>query len=205
MDIQTQELLDRILKDGIEAATSEAAKIKAAAELEAKRIIEAAKKEAAGIREKGKAEADVFQKAGNAALEQASRNLVLAFKGEIQGLLDRLAASDLSKNYNGETLKLILPDLIKNWAAKGSDELTVLLSEEDLAKLKSYFDERLSASLKQGVHLKSDRNLIAGFRIVNKDGSAYYDFSVEAAAELLSAYLNPRLAEILKTAAKSSS
>jgi V/A-type H+-transporting ATPase subunit E len=56
--------------------------------------------------------------------------------------------------------------------------------------------------LKKGVELKADRNLASGFRIANKDGSAYYDFSAESAAEMLSAYLNPRLSEILKTAVK---
>jgi V/A-type H+-transporting ATPase subunit E len=52
------------------------------------------------------------------------------------------------------------------------------------------------------VELKADRNLGAGFRIAGKDGSAYYDFSSESVAELLAAYLNPRLGEILKTAAR---
>jgi V/A-type H+-transporting ATPase subunit E len=37
---------------------------------------------------------------------------------------------------------------------------------------------------------------------VEKDGSAFYDFSSEAVANMLSAYLNPRLAESLKTAAR---
>jgi V/A-type H+-transporting ATPase subunit E len=52
------------------------------------------------------------------------------------------------------------------------------------------------------VELKFDRSLDAGFRISNKDGSAYYDFSAESVAELFSAYLNPRLAETLKNAVK---
>jgi V/A-type H+-transporting ATPase subunit E len=68
--------------------------------------------------------------------------------------------------------------------------------------LSSYFNDKLSAELKKGVELKSDRNLAAGFRIANRDGSAYYDFSAESVAELLSAYLNPHLAETLKESVK---
>ena len=92
--------------------------------------------------------------------------------------------------------------MVKSWAAGGSDDLSLILPEGHLEKLRAFFNEKLAAELGKGLELKSDRNLGAGFRIANRDGSAYYDFSAESVAELLSAYLNPRLAEILKSAAK---
>jgi V/A-type H+-transporting ATPase subunit E len=202
MDIQLQELIDKIKKDGIESASDEASRLKSQAEAEAKRIVEAANKEAEAIIARGRADAERSEKAGIAALEQASRNLVLAFKAEIQTLLDKLTAQGVSASFGEETLKSVLPDLIKSWAAKGSDDLALILPEAQLEKLRGYFNEKLAAELKNGVELKSDRNLGAGFRIASKDGSAYYDFSAESVAELLAAYLNPRLAEILKTTAK---
>ncbi|MDR1215273.1 MAG: V-type ATP synthase subunit E [Treponema sp.] len=202
MDIQLQELIDKIKKDGVESASAEAAKVKTNAEAEAKRIVEAAQKEAAGITTKAKAEAERLEKAGAATLAQASRNLLLAFQGEIQALLDKIVLKDVSDAFNEDALKQTLPEILKAWASKGSDSLDVLLSEEDLKKTRAFFDRELADVLKKGVELKSDRNLSAGFRIANKDGSAYYDFSATAAAEMLSAYLNPRLTEILKTAAK---
>jgi V/A-type H+-transporting ATPase subunit E len=202
MDIQLQELIDKIKKDGIESASDEAARLKFQAEAEAKRIVEAANKEAEAVISRGRADAERSEKAGIAALEQASRNLVLAFKAEIQTLLDKIIAQGVSASFGDDALKSVLPDLVKSWAAKGSDELAVILPEGQLGKLQGYFNEKLAAELKKGVELKSDRNLGAGFRIANKEGSAYYDFSAESVAELLSAYLNPRLAEILKTTAK---
>jgi V/A-type H+-transporting ATPase subunit E len=202
MDIQLQELIDKIKRDGIESAADEASRLKSQAEAEAKRIVEAANKEAEAIISRGKADAERSEKAGIAALEQASRNLVLAFKAEIQTLLDNIIAQGVSASFGEDTLKAILPDLVKSWAAKGSDDLALILPEAQLGKLRGYVTEKLAAELKKGVELKSDRNLGAGFRIASKDGSAYYDFSAESVAELLSAYLNPRLAEILKTTAK---
>jgi V/A-type H+-transporting ATPase subunit E len=80
----------------------------------------------------------------------------------------------------------------------------LLLPEADLGKLRSWATGALAAELQKGTELKSDRHLGAGFKIANKDGSAYYDFSAESVAELLSAYLNPHRAEILKTAAGAS-
>jgi len=203
MDIQVQELIDKIKKDGIESASGEAARIKQEAEAEAKRIVDAASREAGDIINRGKADAERFEKAGVAALEQASRNLVLAFKGEIQNLLDKIVAHDVSASYGDDALKTILPDMIKSWTAREGDSLAVILPEAELEKLHGVFTQKLSAELKKGLTLKSDRNLGAGFRISNKDGSAYFDFSADSVAELLSAYLNPRLGEILKNSVKS--
>ncbi|MDR2394326.1 MAG: V-type ATP synthase subunit E [Treponema sp.] len=204
MDIQLQELIDKIKKDGIESAAEEASRLKSQAEEQAKRIVEAAQRDAAAVITKGKADAERLEKAGVVALEQASRNLVLAFKGEIQALLDTIIAQRLKESYTEDTLKQVLPELISAWAAKGRDKLDLILSEEALKSLEAYFDGQLAAVLAQGLELKSSRNLTAGFRIAHKDGSAYYDFSAESVGALLSAYLNPRLGEILKRAVKGS-
>jgi V/A-type H+-transporting ATPase subunit E len=202
MEIQLQELIDKIKKDGIVSASEEASRLKTQAESESRRIVESAKKEAEAIIAKAKTDSERFEKAGAAALDQASRNLVLAFKGEIDALLAKIVSLGVTSSYGEDTLKSVLPDLVKTWAAKGGDSLDVILSEDNLKKLQSYFNEKLVAEISKGVELKSNHNLGAGFRIASKDGSAYYDFSAESVAELLSAYLNPRLAEILKTSVK---
>ena len=202
MDIQVQELINKIKKDGIESASEEAARIKREAEAEAKQIVEAAKKEADEIVSKGKQDAERFEKAGVAALEQASRNLVLAFKGEIQTLLDEIVAAQVGKSLGDDVLKAVIPELIKSWSAKrsggGASSLAVLLPEASLGKLQAFFKTKLAAELKKGLELRADRNLAGGFRIAQKDGSAYYDFSADSVAEMLCVYLNPKLAEILK-------
>jgi len=203
MEIQLQELIDKIKKDGIETASEEAARIKRESEAEAAKVLAAAKKEAAEIISQGKADAERSEKAGKAALEQASRNLVLSFKREIETLLDKIMVQAVSSAYKEDTLKAILPDLLKAWVSSGgSDSLDLLLNADDLEKVKGWAQGALAAELKKGLELKSDRNLGKGFRIANKDGSAYYDFSAESVSELLSAYLNPHLAELLKNSVK---
>ena len=202
MDIQVQDLIEKIKKEGIETASGEAAKIKGEAAAEAARILESAKKEAEKIIENSRQEAERSEKAGVAALEQASRNLILSFRDEVQSLLNKLVVSEISGNYDENILKAVLPDLLKSWAEKGSDNLSVILPEKELSALQGFFKEKLARELLKGVELKSSRNINTGFRISNKEGSAYYDFSAEAVAQLLSTYLNPKLAEILKAAAK---
>jgi V/A-type H+-transporting ATPase subunit E len=202
MDIQLQELIEKIKKEGIESAQADAAKLKAEAEAEAGRIIENAKKKAAVIVAQGEADRVRSEKAGVAAVEQASRNLVLAFKAEIQGLLDKIVREAVSSAYSVDVVKGILPDLVKNWAAKNTDSLAVVLSGDDLAKLDDGFRSKLASKLKGGVDFKVGKSLDGGFHIAEKDGSAFYDFSAESVAALLSAYLNPKLAELVKDALK---
>jgi V/A-type H+-transporting ATPase subunit E len=201
MDIQVQELIEKIKKDGIESASEEASRLKSQAEKEAKGIVENARREAEVIIAKAKADAERTEKAGVAAVGQASRNLVLAFKSEIQAVLDKIVLRDTAASYGEDVLKAVLPDIIKGWVSKG-DGLDLILPEGELKKLQSYFSGKLASELNKGLELKSDRNLAAGFRIAGKDGAAYYDFSAESVADLLSAYLNPRLAETLKDAVK---
>ena len=203
MEIQLQELIDKIKKDGIETAGKEAAQKKQEAEVEAKHILEAARKEASDLIAAAKLDAERSEKAGLSALQQASRNLILAFKAEIEALLGKIVRNETADALGADALKTILPELLKSWASKsGNKGVDVLLPEKDLKNLQSWFDQKLAAELKKGVELKSDRSLAAGFRITEKDGSAYYDFSAESVAELLSSYLNPRLSEMMKTSAK---
>ena len=204
MDIQLQELIEKIKKEGIESAQAGAAKLKADAEAEAKALIEDAKRQAGAIIAQAKVDAERSEKAGISAVEQSSRNLVLAFKGEIQGLLDKLVSGDVSSAYTADVIKQILPDLVKNWAAKNTDSISVVLSEGDLRKIDDAFKAKLASTLKGGVEFKAGKNLDGGFHIAEKDGSAFYDFSAEAVAAMLSAHLNPKVAEILKNAVKGS-
>jgi len=202
MEIQLQELIDKIKKDGIETASKESTRLKQEAEAEAQRIVESAKKEAADIINQGKRDAERFEKAAISALEQASRNLILSFKAEILTLLNRVCVNEVASSYSIDVIQGILPDLVKNWAVTNTDSLVVLLSENDLKKLDGAFITKLSETLKGGVELKSEKSIRGGFRISEKDGSVFYDFSAEAVAEMLSAYLNPHLAEVLKHGAE---
>jgi len=202
MEIQVQELIDKIKKDGIETASQEAHRIKSEAEAEARRVVETARKEADDIALRGKQDAERSEKAAIAALEQASRNLVLAFKDEIQNLLNKIVADRVNASYDGDVLKAVLPELIKSWTAKGADDLSLILAEGEFSKLQAFFNDKLTDELKKGVELKSSRRFATGFHISNKEGSIYYDFSAESVAQLISTYLNSRLAETLKNSIK---
>jgi V/A-type H+-transporting ATPase subunit E len=201
MDIQLQELLDKIKREGVEAAEQSAASIRAEAEKRRNAIIA----EASSIVENARSEAAKAEESGRAAVAQASRDLVLAFRDRIEAVLAAVVSADTAAAYGSAALEKAIPEVVKALAATasdagGSDELVLLLEPSMLKELEGRFAARLSAELKKGLVLKPFPDIKAGFRVAEKDGSAYYDFSAEAVAELFARHLNARLAATVKAA-----
>jgi V/A-type H+-transporting ATPase subunit E len=203
MDVQLQELIDKIKKDGIANAESEAQKIIAEAEKKAQSIIADAEEKSQEIIKNAKAETSKMEKASEEAIIQAGRNMLLSFKDSLLSELNGLVQAETEKATTKDVLAKLIPETVKAWSKNTQvDELSVLLSEKDLASLQAAFTNELKAEIEKGLEIKPDKTLSSGFRIGVKNGAAYYDFSAESVAELFAAYLNPKVAALIKTAAK---
>ena len=203
MDVQLQELIDKIKKDGVVTAEAEASKIVEASEKKAEGIIAHAQPKAAEIIKNAKAETERMEKASEEAIIQAGRNMLLSFKDSLIGELDGLIKAETEKAESKEVLTKLIPETVKAWAKNAdASELSVLLSEKDLKILESALTSELKAEVSKGLEIKPDKTLSAGFRIGVKNGAAYYDYSADSLAEMFAAYLNPKVAALLKTAAK---
>lgn len=203
MDVQLQELIDKIKKDGIANAESEAQKIIAEAEKKAQSIIADAEEKSQEIIKNAKAETSKMEKASEEAIIQAGRNMLLSFKDSLLSELNGLVQSETEKATTKDVLAKLIPETVKAWSKNTQvDELSVLLSEKDLSSLQAAFTNELKAEIEKGLEIKPDKTLSSGFRIGVKNGAAYYDFSAESVAELFAAYLNPKVAALIKTAAK---
>ncbi len=203
MDIQLQELIDKIKKDGVASAEAKAQEIIAEAEKKAASIISSAEEKADSIIKSGKAETERMEKASIDAIRQAGRNLLISFRDGVNAQLSALITTETSKVYNADMLKTLIPETVKAWASKDDvNSLSVLLSEKDLKELEKDLGAALKEQINSGLEIKLDNSLTKGFRIGTKDGSAFYDFSAESVADLFSAYLNPKTSAIMKEAAK---
>ena len=203
MDVQLQELIDKIKKDGIANAESEAQKIIAEAEKKAQSIIADAEEKSQEIIKNAKAETSKMEKASEEAIIQAGRNMLLSFKDSLLSELNGLVQAETEKASTKDVLAKLIPETVKAWSKNTQvDELSVLLSEKDLASLQAAFTNELKAEIEKGLEIKPDKTLSSGFRIGVKNGAAYYDFSAESVAELFAAYLNPKVAALIKNAAK---
>ncbi len=198
METQLKELIDKIKTEGVAEAEGQAKSITEKAEQEASAILGKAHAEAEKIVADAQAEAGRFQETGKEALKQAGRDLILNLNSSITRLFGTVVESRTKEALTEKVLQKIITDLIHAWQKKGQNDIQVLLSAADLKKLRTGLLKNLSDEMKKGVELKPSPDIQAGFRIGQKDGAVYYDFTDKGIAENLVQYLNPKLAECLK-------
>lgn len=201
MEIQLQELIDQIKKDGVESAEAEAKTIVDDAKAEAEKIVANAKAEADKILTDAKAETERMTKSSEDSIRQAGRNLLISFRESVARELNNIVGENISAVYSQDTLAELIIKIVENWAKKAdAEDIAVILNSNDLMRL----EETLLASLKEkmlkGITLKANDNFDGGFRIAVNNGSAYYDYSKEAVVDMLSNYLSPKVTELLKEA-----
>lgn len=201
MEIQLQELIDQIKKDGVQAAEEQASAILESANEEAKKILSDAKREAEAILQKAKQENERLVRVSEDAIRQAGRNVLISFRESVAKELEAVAGEQVTAVYSSEVFADLIAAAVQAWAQNQEAEtIAVLLSKEDLAKLEGSLHAALKARMLDGVTLKASDKLDGGFRIAVSDGHVYYDYSTAAVVELLSAYLSPRVTALMKEA-----
>ncbi len=203
MELQIQDLVDSIKREGIEVAESEATKIVAEAKQEAADLVAAGTKEASTIVEKAKKESDLMVASGKAALEQAARDLLLSLQKRIEGHFERLLEESVSGSFKSADLVALISDVVKANLTPNK-EATVDLNPDTFKKLGKSLQEALAKEIKEGLEIRPLDAVSSGFRLSQKDGSSYYDFSSTEISEMLKHFLNPTLQEIVDSAESSS-
>lgn len=201
MEIQLQELIDQIKKEGVEAAEAQAEAILLAAKNEADKIISDAKSQADKMILNAKNENERAVKSGEDAIRQAGRNLLISFRESITKEINTLVGAQVSSVYSSEVLSELIIKAVEAWISKpDAENITVLLDSDELNKLENEVKEGLKAKMLNGITLKANNSVDGGFRISVNNGAVYYDYSKEAVTDMLSAYLSPRITALLKEA-----
>ena len=180
MELQIQDLVTSIRKEGLEAANAEAESIIAEAKQKAESIVNGAKTEAQQYKDAAEKEIAILKESAEVGAEQAKRDAVLAFKTEIQGEFEKILAADVSKQLSGEGLgKLIRAAVagenVADYAAEVSEVSDALKSE-------------LAEEIKNGLEIRPTKSVQHGFRLATKDGSGYFDCSDDGIMEMLMPY-----------------
>ena len=200
MDAQLQEIIDKIKTEGVESAEQKAAELIAQAEQKSHGIIEDAKAKAVDIVTRAETEVEQLKQAGNQALTQASRDLLLQLQNVITNLLNEVIKEEAGAGLKGSVLENAIIKLAESWPSKEIKDLSIILSEADLQAIEKGLRRGLAEKIKSGVVLKPSAAMESGFRVSVQDGNAYFNFTSEEIAAALSQYLNPRLSEIMKKA-----
>ena len=180
MELQIQDLVSSIRKEGVEAANAEAESIIAEAKKKADSIVAAAKAEAQQYKDSSEKEIAILRESAAVSAEQAKRDAVLAFKTEIQKEFERILAADIRKELSGGALgKLIRAAVagenVADYAAEVSEVSDALKAE-------------LAGEIKKGLEIRPTKNVQHGFRLASKDGAGYFDCSDDGIMEMLMPY-----------------
>ena len=195
MDIQIQELTDKIYKEGVEKGNEEAGRIIAEAnaqkqailseaEAEAKRIVAAAEKQATELKKNTEAELKLF----------ASQS-VEALKSEVVNLITGKITSSNVKAIVSDTafMQKVVLEMAKEWVKK--EALIIQTAEAD--SLTKYFEANAKNLLNNGVKIEKVNGHDASFTILPSDGSYKVSFGEEEFIAFFKEFLRPQLVEML--------
>jgi len=201
MEIQLQELIDQIKKDGVEAAETEAEAIVKAAKEKAEQIVADAQANADKILAGARTEAERMAKSSEDAIRQAGRNLLISFRESVTRELNAIIGENVTVVYSSDAFAGLIISVVENWANKpDAEDIAVILNTQDLNELEENLLAALKEKMLKGITLKANDNFDGGFRIAVRGGSAYYDYSAEAVVDMLSNYLSPKVTKLLKEA-----
>ena len=198
-DVSVQSLLDKIKKEGIEEANKAAEEILEEARSKAGAIMKKAQEQAESVVREAKAEIQKNREAFERSMSQAARNLVLGLETDITRLCDHIVERRTASALTPEVMKEMILKIVAAWQAEEAEQgLEVLTSEKDRQRLEELLYDSLKNEFGKGVTLKPIDKIHAGFRIGEKEGHLYYDFTHKGIAEILMEYLNPRIAKYLE-------
>ena len=196
MEQQIQELVNSIKRDGIIEANAKKDEIIENAKFQAKEIISQSEKEAASIIEKAQREANVLKQSASETIRQASRDVILSLKKNINAQMDRLLHQNIKETLSPENTIALIVHIVKAGIVDPKNGV-VEVDKKNIKGLEEKLRGELEKELKNGLVINIVPSVDVGFRISDKNGSSYYEFSDEEIGNLLSPYLNEAIVDIL--------
>jgi len=195
MDVKIDNIIEKLKKEGVEAAQKKSDEMLSGAKKEAGDIVAKAEKEAKKIIEDAKKEAGTFEENSKLAIQQAARDGELLLKERIQSLFDQVFRAEVDEAMKPDFIQTLILNLTEQWEKDAAVEVTI--SKADRKNLEKHLLSGLKKKIKNEIYMKASPDFTHGFRIGLKGKDVYYDFSDESIAEMLRAALNPRLKEIV--------
>lgn len=193
-------LLNRIQDEGIKKANLERDRILADAKTQAEKLLADAKSKADKLTAQAEAERTKLEHASADNLRQAARDISLGLEREIDGMLQRVVSDLVGQAMTPEILGKLLVEMTRHYAQKNGAATGVeaLLCPEAAAELAIQLRGALAEQMKGGVTLKPVPGLGVGMQVRFNGESVVHDLTAASVADMLAAFLNPRLVTLLR-------
>lgn len=197
-----QNLIEKIKKEGVEQAEDLSRSIEAAAHKKAQQIIAQAQKEADEIITSAQQQQQKLSQTTHIALKQASRDMILNLRKEINATLQKIITLDVKTSLTAQNLAAIIGDAVCGYLknAPADQGVVIGVSPDDFKKLRDGFLAELKDRCKQPLVLQPGENISGGFTISFDGGKSFFDFTDESLAAYLAASVHVDLAELIKEA-----
>ncbi len=195
---ELKHLIEQIHREGVEKANEQADTIISQAKEKAAKIVAEAEEKAHSLLKKAQTESEAFAERSVKTLEQAARDLLITVgqgcEKVISGTLGQAVDTTLSADFLQQMIKGVIE------LSKGSN-IVLNVNDTDKAALASFCAEQAKKSGRE-IELVSDAEILSGFKVGFKDENVYLDYTGEAIAEALSAFLRPELAKTVSAIAQ---
>lgn len=201
---ELQHLIDRIQKDGIAKAESEAARIVAEAQEQAAAVIRDAEAKAGGIVAAAERESGMFAERGRKALEQAARDVMLSVEQAVSDTLRRIVEAGVGKAMTPDVVRQMMIKMVETYCAGQGQcsDIDLLVNPADQKAVVDFFMQEYRAVIESGVEIHADSGVVAGFRASVEGQNVHHEFTRKAVTDAFCRLLQPKLAAIVKGAVK---
>jgi len=195
---ELKHLIEQIEKEGVEKANEQAETIISQAKDKAAKLVAEAEQKAHNLLKKAETEAEAFAERSVKTLEQAARDLLITVGQGCEKVVSGTLGQAVNTTLSGDFLQQMINGVIEQ--SKGSN-IVLSVSEADKAALAAFCADLAKKSGKE-IELVSDAEILSGFRVGFKQDNVYLDYTGEAVAEALSAFLRPELAKTVSAIAQ---
>jgi V/A-type H+-transporting ATPase subunit E len=190
-------LVEKIQKDGVDAARQKAQEIEADARSKAEALLNKAASDAQKMLDDAQDKIKRMEDNSRAGLKQAGRDLLLSVRKELNSMLESVIRAQTGAALSAGELSSLIAGLVeKNVSEKGG--VIVWTNAQDKQRLADTFLSLLKDEVRKGVSLRVSHEIKAGFAISFDAGKSQFEFSDKSLAEYFGGVVKPALAEYLK-------
>ena len=210
-----QELIDRLSEEGVAEGERQAENLRDEAQKKAGEILAAARKEAGDIVEQAKGEAERFKKAGEEALQLASRDAVRNLQSQIHvGFRNKLRELLAHTLQDGEFLKQMILEVVRCAAPPEEagpieirlaaecitdDELRKRIESGEEGQIVDFIQGMTGDGIREGFTLATSETDQPGIRVRVVEDDVEIELTESSLSELLARHLLPRFRAVMQS------
>lgn len=195
---ELKHLIEQIQREGVEKADQQASEIVTQAKEKASKIVKEAEAKSVELVKQAEIEATAFADRSVKTLEQAARDLLITVGQGCEKVITEMLGKEVKASLNSDLLEKMILQLV---GQKNDSSVELDVSDSDKEALAAFCLAKMKES-SQTIELKSDSEVLSGFKIGFKDKNVYLDFTGDAIATALAAYLRPELAKTISVIAR---